>query len=175
MITAVEELFNQVLIAAEGGAFYLALLGALVIPDVCAGLESKDGMTDRTRYRDWFDRWVAPKYVAIAGAEPTFTGQDAYHFRCSMLHLGNTQHDKGRYSRILFVPRGQSGNVFHNNVLNDALNLDIPIFCQDVVSGAMRWQQTVGDFEPYLTNLDKFLRIYPDGLAPYFVGSPVIS
>ena len=63
----------------------------------------------------------------------------------------------------------------HNNVLNDALNLDIQTFCWDVVGSAREWQQTVLGTEPYERNLDRFVRLHPDGLAPYVVGMPVIS
>jgi hypothetical protein len=138
-----DECFQQILSAAESDAFYLALFGALAVPDVCAGMEAEDGRATGERYRAWFDTWAAPKYAIGPNGEVSFNGQDAYQFRCSMLHQGTTQHAESRYARVLFVPRGRSSNVFHNNVLNDALNLDIPMFCRDVVDAATAWRATV--------------------------------
>src|SRR5699024_6261516 len=45
---------------------------------------------------------------------------------------GSTQHPRGRHSRIIFVEPGQSGIVLHNNIMNDALNIDVHIFCEDI-------------------------------------------
>ena len=91
-----------------------------------------------------------------------------------MLHQGTTQHPQSRYQRILFVPRGGTG-LMHNNVINDALNLDIPTFCLDVVEAARAWRVSVKGSEPYEGNVGKFVQLYPDGLPPYIVGAPVIS
>ena len=170
-----DEFLQQLLIAAEAGMYYLAILGALTVPDICAGLESEDGLTNGERYRSWFDQWVAPKYAVGPERTPSFTGEDAWRFRCSMLHHGTTQHPASRYVRVLFVPSGPNGNVFHNNVLNDALNLDIPTFCNDVVQSALSWRSVVDASGTYRRNLDKFVRVHPTGVPPYIVGSPVIS
>ena len=60
-------------------------------------------------------------------------------------------------------------------MLDDALNLDIPIFCKDIVDGARMWQQEVMDSETYQRNFDRFVRIHPMGIGPYMVGTPVVS
>ncbi len=169
-----DDFLAQIRQAAESGLDYLALMGALALPDMCAGLESPNGLTSGKRYITWFDQWVAPKYTS-QGSGVTLTGKDAYHFRCSVLHQGKTQHKDSRYERILFVPRTASGNVFHNNVLNDALNLDVPLFCEDVMEAATEWRTTVEGSAIYTRNLDRFVRVHPNGIAPYIVGVPVIS
>lgn len=171
-----DELFSQILASSSSGVYYLALIGSLIIPDVCAGLESIDGLTTGKRYKEWFDKWVAFKYLVGNNGEPSFSGEDAYYFRCSMLHQGITQYSKSNYSRLIFVqPEAAKNFYLHNNRLDDALNLDIPTFCKDVVDSAFSWRTAVEHTETYKRNIEKFVRVHPNGLPPYIVGMPVIS
>jgi hypothetical protein len=91
------------------------------------------------------------------------------------LHQGRAQHSKLGFSRILFVEPGQTSNVFHNNVLNDALNIDAAVFCGDILAGAIVWLQTSDNSDNYKKNFPLFMQRYPTGLPPYIVGVPVIS
>lgn len=68
-----------------------------------------------------------------------------------------------------------SGNVFHNNILNDALNLDLRIFCSDVLDVAEGWSQSARRSEPVATNAESLLQLRPKGLPPYMVGMPVLA
>ena len=63
----------------------------------------------------------------------------------------------------------------HCNILNDALNLDLNIFCRDVIMGVEQWLQNYEGTNRYNENYSRFMRRYPEGLAPYIVGIPVIS
>jgi hypothetical protein len=165
---------DDFLAQVEAGAkadnlYYLALAGALVIPDMCGALESQNGEAKGSHYKSWFDRHIAPMHGIL-------TGEDCYRFRCSFLHQGRTQHPTGTYSRIVFVePGAPFGAVFHMNVMNDALNIDVQHFCAEMVMGARNWLGQVRGTEPYESNLNKFVRRYPNGFAPYFIGVPVIS
>lgn len=166
-----KDLLDQIDAAVRGRLYYVALFAALALPDICGALESEDGLANKARYVDWFNRYVAPRYTGSRGT--TLTGEDAYYFRCSMLHQGRTQHASSGYSRILFVE--PSSNVFHNNVLNDALNIDIRIFVADIINGVNAWLPTVQSSAFFQKNYDTFVRRYPDGIPPYIVGIPVIS
>lgn len=79
------------------------------------------------------------------------------------------------YGRILFVEPGATSNIFHNNVLNDALNIDAAIFCKDVLAGAAAWLQIMQNSDNYRKNFPLFMQRYPAGLPPYIVGIPVIG
>lgn len=59
--------------------------------------------------------------------------------------------------------------------MNDALNIDVRIFCNDLISGAEEWLKENENTDLYKKNYDKFMRRYPSGLPPYIVGVPVIS
>lgn len=168
----VRDLLLQIESAVNAGAYHLALLGALAVPSICGALESADGKDTPARYEAWFDRYVAPAYASGSGA-PMFTGKQCYSFRCSMLHEGKAIHTGLGYSRVLFVE--PSAGVFHRNVINGALNLDIRIFCGDIVKGANAWLANVQGRPPFQTNLDASFRRYPGGLTPYIKGPTVYS
>jgi hypothetical protein len=153
--------------------YYLSLYAALAIPDICGAIDSSDGKASGAKYKAWFDKYVAPKYRTPSGQ--LFTGEDCYYFRCSALHQGSSIHPKSTYSRILFVEPGAISSTFHNNILNDALNIDVGFFCNDIVDGAERWLTEVESTTRYQTNYSKFMRRYPNGLPPYIGGVSVIG
>jgi hypothetical protein len=167
-----EALFAQTLIAANAGLSYLALLGALCIPDTCASLEAPDGKTTGARYQAWFDKHLGHIYHL-----PGLSGESCYQFRCALLHQGTTQAPnpaKG-FTRVIFLVPGTSTVLMHRNMMNDAYNLDLVAFCNDVVNAARAWQQTAVGTQPYERNAEKSISLHPNGLAPYIVGVPVIG
>jgi len=168
-------LIDQARQAADSRAYYLSLFAALALPDICAAMSSPDGQTNRSRYIAWFDEFVAPKYTVGPDRVPSLTGTNCYYYRCSILHQGSSQHPRSSFSRILFVEPGATTNVFHNNVINDALNLDVRLFCQDVCDGADSWLAAAEHTAEYQANYGHFLQRYPNGLPPYIVGVPVIA
>ncbi len=170
-----DEFFKQVADAARSHLYFLALSGALVIPDMCAALESTDGETRGSRYIDWVDRNVAPRHISHWTGQPFLDGDSCYRFRCSLLHQGRTEHPKSRYSRIIFVEPGATKSSFHMNVIDDVLNIDVYKFCMEMVDSAFIWRTSKMGTEPYETNVQRFVTRYPNGLAPYIVGLPVIS
>ena len=63
----------------------------------------------------------------------------------------------------------------HCNRINDALNLDLPRFCFDLVAAARAWLDAVEGTQPYETNAAAGVRRHPNGLAPYIVGMPLLG
>jgi len=162
------DVLKQIETALDSDLYYVALFACLALPDICGAIGSADGKATRQKYEEWFDEHVGHKCQFV-------TGEDCYRFRCSLLHEGSSQHPKGRYSRVLFVEPSATTSVFHCNILDDALNLDVRIFCRDILSGVENWLQQHEGTQLYKKNYDKFMRRYPNGLAPYIVGVPVIS
>ncbi|MDD5710773.1 MAG: hypothetical protein PHV43_01570 [Candidatus Colwellbacteria bacterium] len=163
------ELLNQIKKGLNINLYFLALFVSLVIPDICGALDSEDGEATGQKYKNWFDKYVAPKYNGF------LSGADCYYFRCSLLHQGTSQNSNSRYSRILFIEPGATTNILHNNILNDVLNIDVQIFCRDIILGAEEYLNHNEGTELYERNYDKFIRRHPDGLLPYIAGVPVIS
>jgi len=163
-----EELLNQIERAVKAKLYFLALMGVLIIPDICGAIESTDGEASRDKYIKWFDKNLEPEYGEC------FTGADCYYFRCSLLHQGSTRHSNSRYSRILFIEPGPRP-LYHANIMNDAFNIDVEIFCHDIIRKARQWLVTAKQMPNFQQNIDKFMQRYPNGLPPYITGFPVIS
>ena len=168
----VRDLLTQVRAGLNVNLYYLSLYVTLTIPDICGALESNNGQAQKSKYTSWFDRYIGPQYQGF------LTADDCYSFRNSILHQGSSQPQHPRastYSRILFVEPGAYSGTLHSNVLEDALNIDVGIFCDDILTGAERWLAQVEGTQPYETNYDRFLKRYQNGLPPYIVGIPVIG
>lgn len=163
-----KDLLDQIERALDANLYLLALLGSLVIPDICGAVGSEDGRADRKKYINWFTKYAA-------NICPFLSGEDCWRFRCSLLHQGSSQDKWSSYSRVLFVEPTATTNIFHCNVLNDALNIDIRIFCLGMVAAARRWLDEVQGTELFKRNMQKFMQRYPNGLAPYIVGVPVVT
>ncbi len=68
-------------------AYYPALITAVSIPDICAGLES-NGNADSAKYVKWFDNNAAKYFDTL------LDGAMAYYLRCSVVHKGRLSHTK---------------------------------------------------------------------------------
>ena len=150
------------------GRYYAAISLALTVPDIAAALGSSNGESKPARYKAWFDANLSPKY-------PNLTAHDCYCLRCGVVHQGRFGHPGSQYDRVLFTIPTPEGRVFHNNIFNDALNLDAPTFCRDIVKAALKWLKAEAGNATVQTNLQRSVRLYPRGLAPYMVGTPLIA
>lgn len=173
--TSMQTLINQTREAANSNAYYLSLFAALAIPDICAAISSPNGEASKVKYIAWFNQYVSHKYTVGPDRTPSLSGEDCYYYRCAMLHQGRAQHERSTYTRILFIEPGISDIVLHNNVMNDALNIDIRIFCTDICDSAEQWLADVEATPDYQRNYPNSLQRYPDGLAPYIIGLPIIA
>ena len=159
-----EHIFREIRAAVTGNALVLALFGILAIPDICGALASQDGRATGSRYKAWFAANLGSQYPSLDAAE-------FYKMRCSMLHQGATA--TANYCRTIFTPPGPV--TIHNSVVNDALVLDLPTFSEDLIAAAESWLVSNGGDEPVKSNLARLVRWHPHGLAPYIVGTPIIS
>jgi hypothetical protein len=72
----------------------------------------------------------------------------------------------------LLYPRAQ---MLHNNVLDDALNIDVTHFARDMVESAEGWLTTAEGTTEYQANFPHYMQRYPNGLPPYIGGVAVIA
>jgi hypothetical protein len=170
------DILEQIENGLDSNQYYLSLFVSLTIPAICGSLESNDGRDSRKKYEAWFDEYVAPKYNGF------LDGHSCYCFRCSLLHQGSTQYspeyenqEPSKFTRILFIEPKTTKNIFHNNIINDALNIDVKIFCQDIISGAKEWLIKKEQTENFKKNYPKLVKRYVNGLSPFISGVPVIS
>lgn len=170
-----EEFLRQLKDAVDQGLYYISLISALVLIDICGALDSDDGRASPTAFVKWYEAYLGEKYTAPI-PQCTFSGQDCYNFRCSMIHQGTTVKPKSRFTRIAFL----GGNVrAHCTILkvneNSYYLLDVSEFVGDVLSAAQRFTDEKRDTDKYRRNYEKFVRLHPDGFPPIAKGIPVIT
>ena len=91
-----------------------------------------------------------------------------------MLHQGTAQHPRGNFERSLFTERTTTRVLFHNNIIDNALDLDVVHFVDDMVDSALAWLATAESTATYQQNFPQFVQRYPEGFAP-IIGIPVIT
>lgn len=161
-----EDLFNEIERGLDAGVYHLSLGIALCIPDICAAIQLDDGKANGEKYNGLVIRNYVGKKIRI-------TADDCYNFRCSFLHQGSTINEKSQYDRVIFVEPHVTSSLFHNNILEGALNTDVRIFCKDLINSARKWLAEVKVNENFIKNHENSFKRYPNGLAPYIVGIPV--
>jgi len=165
----VENILTQIEKGLHNGHYMLALYATLALPDICASLESEDGKTCGPKYKAWFDKWVAPK---IGGG---FSGTQCWGYRCGVLHQGMASNRNLGYERIVFVEPRNYGRIPHMNIVNGALNVDVGVFCQNIVDGVREWMNEAKNTENFKRNIPNLMTRHSEGLRPYIWGVPVIG
>lgn len=160
-----DEFLEQIEASCQAGHLYVALFCSLALPDICGAISSSDGTAKSHKYKNWFDKYIMPKYGG------NFDGSNCYAFRCSILHQGKIRHRNLGYERVIFLaPIDNSQRIMHNNILNDALNLDLVEFCNDIVDGVRTWMQDESQNPWFQKNVETVLRRYKGGLPQYVTG-----
>jgi hypothetical protein len=157
-------MIGQIRAARDQGLYYLALIGVLTLPEICAGLAAADGKTSGPKYRAWVEAWV-PRQANQAGL--------LYGLRCSVLHQGR-MHPHGQPHRVAAAAQGELHNL-STEVDGERVGwLSIQILVDEVTQGAERWFAQYGQTNTVQKNLEKFARLRPEGLPPHVTG-PVIA
>jgi hypothetical protein len=183
------ELLDQIEASLGSKHYFLSLYTSLTIPDIAGALGSDNGEATGQKYAAWFDQWVRPQLTETVRQslpielradsppiENPLTGDACYRFRCSLLHEGSAMpHPKSPYNRILFIEPGATSNILHYGRADDALIINLDLFCREMITAARQWLiQTVGS-QNYLKNYERFARRHANGVPPYVVGLPVIG
>ena len=167
------ELLDQIDAANGAGLHYLALMAALAVPDMCAALAAKNGRTDGTKYRQW-----VRSNLSEADRQGLSPG-DLYRFRCSMLHQGSGHHRGDELERVMFVEPGTGLKVSSTKMVDigggSTHVIDLVDFCAAITAAARFWLAANAATSRIATNLEKFIKRYPNGVAPFVVGTPVIG
>ncbi|HEX7109283.1 MAG TPA: hypothetical protein VF224_08585, partial [Aestuariivirga sp.] len=96
------------------------------------------------------DKWLLPKYTACVGPNRTkhvfLFGEDCYALRCSYLHQGKDDIGAQRARKVLdsfhFITPPTNG-IVHNNQSNNKLQLQVDIFCRDIIAAVDTWVASV--------------------------------
>jgi len=182
------DLIDQLELSLQHPFYFLSLFMALAIPDIAGALDSDDGCANGKRYVRWYDQWARPQFGVLLkqtlppeaaahldDVQSPMTGEECYRFRCSLLHQGKTHDSRSPHKRIIFVEPGATPHMLHGNVSNGALNIDVRLFCLEIIRGTREWLDVVEGAPRFNENYSAFVRRYPDGLPPYIGGLPVVG
>lgn len=170
-IPAIAQLIEQIRAAASAQLYYLALFGALAIPDICGALGSNNGRASPSKYKDWLRKYVPEQASGAA---------EIYGLRCSLLHQGRAMPHGSVYPVAFTFPPGAQIHNLSTVVEGDHGGprqvgwISIPMFIDEIASGTARWLDDVGDTQTVRRNLEKFARLRPEGLPPHVAG-PLIA
>ena len=102
--------------------YYLAVVMALTLPDICAAVEAENGRTHPDKYKAWYRQHFAAYY-------PQLTDEDCYELRCGVVHQGRfgrrPDNPKLQYARVVFSLPSPIGGVVVSLVAENVLNLDV--------------------------------------------------
>lgn len=140
-----ERFTTAVQMALTNKNWYAALSLALSLPDICGKLDNPS-MKSQARYTTWVQEWLVPLYTSEIGAPGTqhvfLSAEDCYALRCSYIHAGSDDISNERIRKALndfhFLAPAQ-GSLIHRNQSNHTLQLQVDIFCSDVVTAVESW------------------------------------
>lgn len=156
----------------EAGAhhnYYAAIAMALTLPDICSKLQYPEERNTGTRYKNWYDQYMLKKYQHEVGADRqlhTFlSGNDFYALRCAYLHHGESEVTDQRAREVLnhFVfLKPQLMSAIHLNQSDDKLQLQVDIFCVDVLLSVEEWVQDYKEDEGINQRAQNLFEIHSD-------------
>lgn len=165
-----ETILREIEQAIDAGLYYLAISATLTLPEICAALESTNGSTagrSQASYETWYNTNLADRSFSF------LTATDCWRYRCGASHQGQFGHPEAQYGRVIFtLPHTVK---LHNNIINDALNLDAVRFCRELVAAVRVWFATARHNPTVQRNLLHLVQLRPNGHPPYIGGIPVIS
>lgn len=144
-------LINAVRQSLDERNWYAALSLVMTLPDIAGKVEYPNVTSSQRRFADWYVRYMQSKYTSSAPLPPFplpgFTniflnGDDFYALRCSILHEGSSAIGHQRARRVLedfqfIIP--PTGSTWHLNRRNNNLQIQVDIFCNDVLDGLEAW------------------------------------
>lgn len=172
--TPMDFILQEIERAFNAGFYYLAIVLALTLPDICEALADPRGKSSPEKYMDWFCKNLATKY-------PQMTDEDCYSLRCGVVHEGRFGHKGSQYARIMFtVPNARNIRIrlVAENIggrSDKVLSLDAKEFCDDMIQSVRNWYSDAKENPNVQSNLPRMVQFRPNGMEPWIVGLPLIA
>lgn len=126
--------FDEMKRCIDGKCYWALLHIVLVLPDVCAAMETDNGDAATPKYLNWCKRYLADKKIKA---------EDWYRMRCVILHQGRTLDKKCKYSAFSFSQPNEDGSIVHRCVKEDPqgkiLELDVGKMADEVCAAINKW------------------------------------
>jgi hypothetical protein len=173
LLTSLDMALMEIERALQARLYYLALVGTLMLIDICSALETEDGKTDKYVYMAWYEKHLSPSYGWLSA-------QDCYGLRCGMVHTGVMDHQvknkpESHWTKVGFILPDAGGNQFRQFASNDFYFTGLAEFCRDVISRVKNWALTEKDNPKIKKNIQNLMRYHPNGIAPHIEGIGIFS
>ncbi|ELV2768412.1 hypothetical protein QNS15_001811 [Enterobacter cloacae] len=159
-----------------------ALFIAISLPDICGATEDKI-KGNGARYKDWFNRYLKPRYNAdnmyeylnltnpsmLQGMPEemkdsfrarlpivSFSADDCWSLRNACLHEGVDETNLRKFK--ITIPARENLHT-HMNIFNGVLQLDVIEFCNDIAAGARKWLFDMQNEPDVMAKLNKMMTI----------------
>jgi hypothetical protein len=129
--------FEEIDRCARSKCFWALAHLLLILPDICASLETSDGEVTGELYTRWCKRYLRDDRPLSPG--------DMWPIRCALLHQGRTLPKRGSYGSVSFVQPSESGTVFHQIVhdfgagIKPNITLDVSEIAKDITDAMRLW------------------------------------
>lgn len=162
--------------AIDARLYYPALLAALTIPEICAALALDRKVFIKEKHYVAF----VDKYAIGLG----LSGTECYRLRGGVVHRANMAgHPLFSSSHVIFTlpetKAGQTRLAVHAVTLasgdNKAATFDLITFCTAMIAAARKWYDEHRSDQKVLASMAALIRYCPNGLAPFFVGQPIVA
>ncbi|WP_230350880.1 hypothetical protein [Lelliottia sp. WAP21] len=159
-----------------------ALFIAISLPDICGATEDKI-KGNGARYKDWFNRYLKPRYNAdnmydyLSLTSPamllympeeikqslrtqipvvSFSADDCWSLRNACLHEGV---DETKLRKFKITIPAQENLHTHMNVFNGILQLDVIDLCNDIAAGVRKWLFDMQEEPEVMEKIKKMMTI----------------
>ena len=160
------DLINEIQLLLDHKLYYSALIISFIIPDICSSLSSEDGVATKIKYISWFDKYLGKKY------SPSFNGEEAYMFRCSLLHQGKLEHSRSSYKRAVFALQSNM-SYLSTYIRIDSENYwvtNLIGFCEDMIKAYKNWYEQEKNSKNYNLNINSITSFNEKGFSDMFRG-----
>ncbi|WP_146082405.1 MULTISPECIES: hypothetical protein [unclassified Rathayibacter] len=162
--------------ALKARLWYLALTGALLVPDICAALGDTSGKTNENKYI----RWVQENQVDDLWRHQDIV-KNLYKYRNAVVHQSRL--DPGHQPhvpRLMFFQPGQDPGEQQVSIHGPrfvaadgssiGMSIDLEIFCRTMVDSARQWLGRNSHNQIVLANIQGTIRKHPGSEFPVFSG-----
>lgn len=178
----INRLVNEIEIALKNNLYMVALNTALTLPDICGKAEFPD-KSNKKRYVEWFDDYIGQYETTKNNDIPYLNGEVLYSLRCSLLHQGNPNIEKGKGNIDEFVLNIQGENigiyVDTSSIITHAdktqtrsYDINIRGICYKLCGVAKNYYQNntskFNFFNYKIKDLDKAFNMLKPFIMPYF-------
>jgi hypothetical protein len=159
-------LLDEILYSLNNRMYYSAISLCFTLPHICSSLERSDGRGERDGYYSWYNRYIANKFSYLSA-------EDAYAFRCGVLHQARFGGLPHKVSRVFFL--GESKVTIANALVNDIYVHSARDFCSSVASAVWDWWEDSRENPVVVGNLRYLVRYHANGIAPVVRGITAVG